>query len=388
MAANFSPLLQHCPAAAFRNRVAAPALTSAPPTRDQAPRHLAPAAHPQVLPAPAYLEPQGSKAQPTVLLLHRAESKENLHLPAVTHDAWEPCQLATPKEDPHLPAVTQDAMELCQLATPKKGLRPPAATAAQMQQNGPDQLQPPQLPARLQQPQHPPPQPQRPLVPPPQPEPQPQVHTAADFSPLLQHYLARASENRVAAPALASAPPTKVQTARNRVATQPQVLPAPAYLEPQGSKAQLTALLHHCTESKEDLRPLAVTKDAREPRQLTMPKEGLRPLAATAAQMQQISPDQLQPLQLPAQPQCSPPQPRQHQPQVHIAADYSLLLRHRPAKASGNGRLTAPKRLALAAQPQVPPAPAYPEPQGSRAQRTALSTATEDAREPQQNGPD
>ena len=81
MPADFSPLLQHCLAKASMNRVAAPALASVPPTKDQvrtlqqhctakasrgcrpaAPKHLALAAQPQVLPAPAYLEPQLARA--------------------------------------------------------------------------------------------------------------------------------------------------------------------------------------------------------------------------------------------------------------------------------------------------------------------------------------
>ena len=57
--------------------------------------------------------------------------------------------------------------------------------------------------------------------------------------------------------------------------------------------------------SKRDPHLFAVTKGAQELHQHAAPEEAPRPLAATPAQPQQNSPDQLQPLQLPLDPQPS-----------------------------------------------------------------------------------
>ena len=64
---------------------AAKAQLQCPPPQPQ--RLPALAAQPQVQPAPTYLEPQGSRAQPTALLHQRTVYKEDLHLIAITEDS-------------------------------------------------------------------------------------------------------------------------------------------------------------------------------------------------------------------------------------------------------------------------------------------------------------
>ena len=67
------------------------------------------------------------------------------------------------------------------------------------------------------------------------------------------------------------------------LAARPLALTAPTHLEPQDSRAQPTALLHHRSVSREDLNLLAITEDS-----------------------QPQGPPTLH-LQLQTQPQCSPP---------------------------------------------------------------------------------
>ena len=45
-------------------------------------------------------------------------------------------------------------------------------------------------------------------------------------------------------------------------ATQPQDWPVPTYIEPQGGRAQATALLHPGTESMEDPHLIAIPEDS------------------------------------------------------------------------------------------------------------------------------
>ena len=175
---------------------------------------------------------------------------------------------------------------------------------------------------------------------------------ATDFSPLPQHCLAKAARNRVESsekteamlegretfsppqhqqpqvqlrcspphPQQPQGPPTQhlqLQAQLQGFPTQLQQLqvpPAPTYLEPQGSRAQPTALLHHGTEYKEDLCLITITEDPQpkgpgQPQlqqlqaQLKCPPPGLRRLGLL------LSRTSSQKICAPGRSSCPPPHP-------------------------------------------------------------------------------